>query len=132
MDRAIHLAYNRPQAADSIKATPQTCCKWCVSGYAVDFRFIFQYDMIHVTPPMSAPLALRQSTSLSDSKGFLDVHQYTLQHKRYPNVFGLGDCVNTPNGKTAAAVAGQLGVVMNNLSAYIHGKSMNASVSDIV
>ena len=81
---------------------------------------------------MSAPLALRQSTSLSDSKGFLDVHQYTLQHKRYSNVFGLGDCVNTPNGKTAAAVAGQLGVVMNNLSAYIHGKSMNASVSDVL
>jgi sulfide:quinone oxidoreductase len=85
--------------------------------------------MIHVTPPMSAPPALRQSTSLTDSKGFLDVHQYTLQHKRYPNVFGLGDCTNTPNGKTAAAVAGQLGVVMNNLYAYIYGKSMNASVS---
>ena len=40
--------------------------------------------------------------------------------------------MNTPNGKTAAAVAGQLGVVMNNLSAYIHGKSMNASVSDVL
>ena len=85
--------------------------------------------MIHVTPPMSSTQALCQSTSLSDSNGFLDVHQYTLQHKRYPNVFGLGDCANTPNGKTAAAVAGQLGVVMNNLHAYIYGKSMNASVS---
>ena len=85
--------------------------------------------MIHVTPPMSAPPALRQATSLADSKGFLDVHQYTLQHKRFPNVFGLGDCVNTPNGKTAAAVAGQLEVVMKNLYAYIHGNSMNASVS---
>lgn len=84
--------------------------------------------MIHITPPMSAPKVLRESSNLVDSKGFLDVNKYTMQHKRYPNIFGLGDCVNTPNGKTAAAVARQLGVIMNNLSAFINGKSMDAKV----
>ena len=84
--------------------------------------------MIHITPPMTTPLALRKSKPLVDAKGFLDVHQYNLQHKLYSNVFGLGDCTNTPNGKTAAAVAGQAGVLINNLLAYIDGKYMNAKV----
>lgn len=85
-----------------------------------------EYDMIHVTPPMSAPLALRKSKELVDGNGFLDVHQYQLQHKIYPNIFGLGDCTNTPNGKTAAAVAGQTGVLIKNLLAYIDGTYMKA------
>ena len=84
--------------------------------------------MIHVTPPMSTPLPLRSSQTLVDPNGFLDVNQYTLQHKRFPNIFGIGDCTNTPNGKTAAAVAGQLGVLVKNLVAYIDGKQFKAQV----
>ncbi len=30
---------------------------------------------------------------------------------RYPNIFGIGDCADSPNSKTAAAVAAQLGVI---------------------
>ena len=88
--------------------------------------------MIHITPPMSAPLDLRNSKELVDANGFLDVHQYNLQHKRYQNIFGLGDCTNTPIAKTAAAVAGQLGVLMNNMLAYIDGTYMNAKASQSV
>ena len=84
--------------------------------------------MIHITPPMTTPEALQTADSLVDPKGFLDIHQYTLQHKCFKNVFGLGDCTNTPNGKTAAAVASQLGVLMNNLLAFIDGKPIDAKV----
>ncbi|XP_059809092.1 sulfide:quinone oxidoreductase, mitochondrial isoform X2 [Hypanus sabinus] len=66
----------------------------------------FQYEMLHVSPPMSAPDVLRNS-SLADSAGWLDVDKDNLQHKEYPNVFGIGDCTNLPTSKTAAAVAAQ-------------------------
>lgn len=59
--------------------------------------------MLHVTPPMVAPAALR-SSPLSDASGFMDVNKNTLQSKKFDNVFGLGDCVNVPTSKTAAAV----------------------------
>ena len=40
-----------------------------------------------------------------------DIAYLAVQLFRYPNVFGLGDCTNLPTSKTAAAVAGQFGVL---------------------
>ena len=37
--------------------------------------------------------------------------QESLQHTKYTNIFGIGDCTNVPTAKTAAAVAAQLGVI---------------------
>ena len=62
----------------------------------------------------------------SDFTGYLEVDQYSLQHKRYPNIFGLGDTVGTPVGKTAASVEAQLPVVAKNLTALIRGEEMVA------
>ena len=79
------------------------------------------YDLLHVTPPMSAPAFIRDS-SLSDAGGWLDVDMYTLRHKHYQNVYGLGDCTNTPNSKTAAAIRAQTPVVVSNLLAAFAGQ----------
>ena len=81
------------------------------------------YEMLHVTPPMSTPDVLRKCESLVDDLGFVDVDPQTLQHKRYKNVFAIGDCSNVPTGKTAAAVASELGVLRKNLKAVMDGKS---------
>ncbi|MCK5477424.1 MAG: pyridine nucleotide-disulfide oxidoreductase, partial [Methylococcales bacterium] len=43
------------------------------------------------------------------------VNQYTLQHNKYSNIFGLGDATSTPNAKTAAAVRKQVPVVVDNI-----------------
>lgn len=59
--------------------------------------------MLHVTPPMSTPEVLANNKELANDCGFLDLNKDTLQHVRYPNIFGLGDCGSTPNSKTAAA-----------------------------
>jgi len=60
---------------------------------------------MHVCPPMSAPDVLKHSTSvITDGAGFLDVNKHTLQHNKYKNIFGLGDCTNIPTAKTGAAV----------------------------
>ncbi len=79
---------------------------------------VIKYDMIHVTPPMSAPDFLKGS-AISDAGGWVDVDLHTLQHKKYANIFGLGDCTNTPNSKTAAAIKGQTPVVASNVVAAI-------------
>ena len=72
------------------------------------------FDMIHVTPPQSAPDVIKQSP-LANAAGWLDVNERSLQHNKYPNIFGLGDAAGTSNAKTAAAVRKQAPVVVDNL-----------------
>ncbi|NXM98558.1 SQOR protein, partial [Sylvia borin] len=76
---------------------------------------VHQYEMLHVTPPMGPPAVLINSP-VSDQNGWVDVDKETLQHKKYPNVFGIGDCTNLPTSKTAAAVAAQSGVLDKTIS----------------
>ena len=63
---------------------------------------------------------------LADDKGFLDVDPYTLQHKKYNNIFGLGDVTNVPTSKTFYAGFNQLHVVRNNLEKNLNGLPLNA------
>lgn len=86
-----------------------------------------QYDLIHVTPPMSAPDFIKQSKlAVLDgaTQGWVDVNKYTLQHNVYPNVFSLGDAASLPTSKTAAAVRKQAPVVVHNLLALINSKNL--------
>lgn len=74
------------------------------------------YDMLHVTPPQSAPDFVRNSP-LANANGWVDVDKYTLQHVRFPNIFSLGDASGLPNSKTGAAVRKQAPVLVKNLLA---------------
>lgn len=60
--------------------------------------------MLHATPPMSPPEALSSCKELVNSAGYLDVDKDTLRHTKFNNVFGIGDCLSSPNSKTAASV----------------------------
>ena len=73
-----------------------------------------EFDMIHVTPPQSAPDFIKTSPLANDG-GWVDVHPGTLQHTVFSNVFSLGDVTSTPNAKTAAAVRKQVPVVVDNI-----------------
>lgn len=84
------------------------------------------FDMIHVTPPQSAPNFIKESP-LADANGWVDVNKYSLQHTRYANVFGLGDATNTPNAKTGAAVRKQAPVVVHNLLATMDHQAIDGS-----
>jgi sulfide:quinone oxidoreductase len=72
------------------------------------------FDMLHVCPPQTAPDFIR-SSPLADAAGWVDVDQHTLKHKKYGNVWGLGDATNSPNAKTAAAIRKQAPVVASNV-----------------
>ncbi|MFQ3633917.1 FAD/NAD(P)-binding oxidoreductase [Roseiflexus sp.] len=84
-----------------------------------------RYDMIHVTPPMSSPDVIKQST-LAAPTGWVEVDQFSLQHTRYPNVFALGDCSSLPTSKTGAAIRKQAPVVVQNLLAAMEGRPLDA------
>ncbi|MEF3192092.1 MAG: hypothetical protein K6347_06090, partial [Campylobacterales bacterium] len=52
--------------------------------------------------------------------------ELTLQSKRYPNVFGIGDNIGTPFGKTGGSVRKQAPVLVANIVALMEGKEMTA------
>jgi sulfide:quinone oxidoreductase len=83
------------------------------------------YDMLHVTPPMSAPDFIKQS-SLANAGGWVDVNKDTLQHTRYANVFSSGDASSLPTSKTAAAARKQTSVLVQNLLSLIDGQPLSA------
>lgn len=80
------------------------------------------FDMMHVCPPQVAPDFIRVSP-LADAAGWVDVDQATLRHKSFDNVWSLGDVMNAPNAKTAAAARKQAPVVADNIVADIAGRS---------
>jgi len=80
------------------------------------------FDMIHVCPPQTAPDFVR-SSPLADAAGWVDVNQETLQHKKFSNIFSVGDASSTPNAKTAAAVRKQAPIAAVNLLSVLDGKS---------
>jgi sulfide:quinone oxidoreductase len=83
-------------------------------------RVAIPYDILHAVPPQIAPEFIRKSAlAASAPAGWVEVDQYTLQHKRYANVFAIGDVAGTPNAKTGAAVMKQAPVVAANLLAAI-------------
>jgi len=90
-------------------------------------RKTVNYDFVHVGPPFSSPEILRNSKELTDTTGFLAVDKFTLQSSSFPNVFGIGDCTNLPNSKTAAAVASEVAVVQKNLRAVMEKKRPTAA-----
>jgi len=84
-----------------------------------------RFDLLHICPPQIAPEVIRMS-SLADQAGWVDIHPDTLQHKTWANVFALGDCANTPNAKTAAAVRKQAPVVAENILSMLNNGQLRA------
>lgn len=86
---------------------------------------VMDFDMMHVCPPQTAPDFIRVSP-LADAAGWVDVDQASLRHKTFDNIWSLGDVMNAPNAKTAAAARKQAPVVAENIIADIAGRSPNA------
>ncbi|TVZ24077.1 sulfide:quinone oxidoreductase [Dokdonia sp. Hel_I_63] len=78
-------------------------------------KYGIHYDMLHTAPPSVAPQFIRDSKLVNDA-GWLDVDIRSMQHKRYSNIFGLGDVAALPTAKTGAAIRKQVPIVVDNLS----------------
>ncbi len=93
-----------------------------------DIKERIAYDMVHATPPQSAPDVLKGSAlaDRGDPFGWVTVDRDTLRHTRFDNVWALGDAANLPTSKTGAAVRKQAPVVVANLLAATAGKPLPA------
>ena len=80
------------------------------------------FDFLHLAPPQTAPKFVKESTLVNES-GWLDVDINSMQHNKYPNIFGLGDVAALPTAKTGAAVRKQAPVVVDNILKLIKGKA---------
>ncbi|HET9960292.1 MAG TPA: FAD/NAD(P)-binding oxidoreductase [Polyangiaceae bacterium] len=86
------------------------------------------YNLLHVTPPQSAPDVIKQSP-LANPDGWVEVDKHSLQHKRFPDVFALGDASSLPTSRTGAAVRRQAPVLVENLLAHRARQRLQASYS---
>jgi len=84
-----------------------------------------KFDLLHVTPPMSAPDFIRESP-LADKDGWVEVNKYNLQHPRFANIFALGDASGLPTSRTGAAIRKEAPVLVENLLAYRAGQPLKA------
>ena len=83
---------------------------------------VLDFEMMHVTPPQSAPDFIKQSP-LANEDGWVDVDMYSTQHVRYPNIFSLGDASSLPCSKTGAAIRKQAPVTAANVQSFMAGRS---------
>ncbi len=87
------------------------------------------YDFIHITPPMRSPEFIRNGPCAKrkgSQTGYVEVDRETMRHKRFGNIFAVGDCAGVPLGKTAFAAKFQARTAATNLLALLHGKEPKA------
>jgi len=90
---------------------------------------VMDYDFIHVVPPMGPVDAVKNSTlgwQRGTAKGWLEVDKYTLQHRRYKNIFGIGDICGIPKGKTGGSARHHGPILVENLLAQMKGSKLKA------
>ena len=81
------------------------------------------YDFIHIVPNQSGAAIVSKNPKLANPAGYLKVNIDTLQSADYPEIFGVGDIVATPFGKTGGSARQQYGVVAQNLVDVMQGKT---------
>ncbi len=76
--------------------------------------FGIHYDMLHTAPPSVAPKFVKDSVLVNEA-GWVAVDHQTMQHTKFPNIFGLGDVAALPTAKTGAAIRKQVPIVVDNI-----------------
>lgn len=92
---------------------------------ATGAEVVQHFDLLHVTPPMSAPDFLKRSP-LAAATGWVEVDRHTMRHVRFPEVFALGDCSSLPTSKTGAAIRKQAPAVATNVLDVLAGREPSA------
>lgn len=120
--KEIHFRYMQQLPGGCVLNEDNNVIKEKLEG---DMTFVMPYDMLHLAPPQKAPdFVAKSPLAYADgpSKGWLEVDIHTLQHKRYANIYGLGDVAALPTAKTGAAVRKQAPVVVQSILNAIAGK----------
>lgn len=79
------------------------------------------FNFLHLAPPHVAPDVIKDSV-LANKEGWLEVHDHSLQHLHYPNIFGIGDITGIPNAKSGSAIKAQIPVLVDNIGKLLRGE----------
>ena len=79
-----------------------------------------------VINPPSKPHKELVDAGITNEEGLVDVNPYTLQHKRFENIFAFGDCIGINSTRTQNAAIAQNPIIRHNLIQFMHGKDLNA------
>lgn len=103
--------------------------KATIVDHAAGTEEVLAFDMLHAVPPQRAPewVAASPLSNPASPFGYVEVDKHTLQHRRYPTVFALGDVADVPTSKTGAAVRKQAPVLVANLIAEMRGSGKRKS-----
>jgi sulfide:quinone oxidoreductase len=125
--KEITFKYIKPDAEDLESLIDENLKE----SLTADKEVTIKYDMLHLAPPQQAPDFVRNSSLVYQEgphKGWLEVDINTLQHMRYPNIFGLGDSAGLPTAKTGAAIRKQAPVVVQNLLTLIKEEKLGTKI----
>lgn len=78
-----------------------------------------EFGLICFAPEVQAPSFINQNLLLNSR--FVAVNPNTLQHKKYANVFALGDVADLEVEKSISSISEQVFTVSNNLINYFNG-----------
>ncbi len=82
------------------------------------------YDML-ITVPVNKGADVIGRSGLGDDLNFVPTDKFTLQSKKWPNIWVLGDATNIPTSKAGAVVHFQHEFAVENLLAHMNDKEMH-------
>lgn len=85
------------------------------------------FDLL-VTVPVNKGSKMVERSGLGDEDGlnFMPTDKYTLQAKKFDNVFVIGDATNIPASKAGSVAHFEGEILLENVLSYIQGKAMEA------
>lgn len=117
----VEVRYSRE--VRSVDATSRTL----TIGHGDDEETL-SYDVLHAVPPQRAPEWIAGSglADPDDPHGFVDIDPETLQHRRFPDVWSLGDSARVATRPSGGAIRPQAKVLAQNLRAVLRGAAPRA------
>lgn len=117
----VEVRYSRE--VRSVDATSRTL----TIGHGEDEETL-SYDVLHAVPPQRAPEWIAGSglADAGDPHGLVDVDPETLRHRRYPDVWSLGDSARVATRPSGGAIRPQAKVLAKNLRAALRGAAPSA------
>lgn len=88
-------------------------------------KSVRDYHNLYAIPPTKPHQSLLDA-GLVSQRGLLEVDRQTLRHKKYKNIFGLGEVNDLPTTKGFWNGFHQLHVVRHNLQRSLNGQGLNA------
>jgi sulfide:quinone oxidoreductase len=80
------------------------------------------YDLLVMIPPHRGAEIISQS-GLGDAQGWLETDRHTLEAKKFPDIYGIGDATDIPVSKSGSAAHFEAKVLADRLVDKIRGSA---------